>query len=354
MALPAIAAGAISILGPMLGGLIGGLSSASDREAAQRAAMDAVAEVEKLGLPPDQSAPIILKHFQAAGVLSPQMEHDILIQSSKLGEVKEDPRLRDAQMNALQMLGQRARVGLGPEERAAFNKLRTQLASEEEGKRQQILQGMQARGLGGSGAELAAQLGAAQTGAQIASSQGDDIAAAAARNALDAMSKYGTMSGQVRGQDFDINSTRARAIDEMNRFNVQSQQGTQQRNVASQNAAQQFNLQNAQNIANQNVQVDNNELVRQRLAQSQYYQDLAARAKMLADAKMQRSNILAGQAANTAQNAQNIGSGVGAAAGAIYGQMTKPVAPTTQPSGYVGPYNADFYKIYDELQKKKD
>lgn len=351
MALPIIT-GAASILGPMLGGIIGGLTSAGDREAAERAAMDAISEIEKLGLPPDQSAPVILKHFQSAGVLSPQMEQDILIQSSEVGKIKEDPRLRDAQMQALEMLGQRARVGLGPEERAAFNKLRTQLAAEAEGKRQQILQSMQARGLGGSGAELAAQLGAAQSGAQIASQQGDDLAAAAARNALNAMSTFGTMSGQVRGQDFDVNNARARAIDEMNRFNVQAQQGVQQRNIASQNQAQEFNLRNAQNIANQNVQMDNNELLRQRQAQSQYYQDLANRAKMLADAKMQKSNVLQGQAQQTAQNAQNIGSGIGSAAGALYGEVTKTPQVKDEPS-YVGPYNADFYKAYDQWKKNQ-
>lgn len=338
----------IAILGPMIGGLIGGLSSAGDRERGQAAAQDAMSEILALGLPPDQSGPILLKHFESAGILSPQMQQDILQQTSALANVKEDPATRRAQMEALNMIQQRAKLGLTAEDRAALNTIRTKMATDAEGKRQQILQGMHARGVGGSGAELAAQLSAAQGSAQLASSEGDALAAQASRNALAAMGQYGAQAGQVRSQDFNVNSTRAQAMDEMNRFNVKSQQATQAANVGAANDAQRFNLTNAQQISNANVGQGNQELIRQKAAQEQYYKDLAGRAQMRSNAKTNLANILSGQAAQTAQVAQTIGSGVGAAAGALYPKVKGPKKTQEELDEEDKPYNyganADDYR----------
>lgn len=298
-------------------GLIGASSAASEREAAQAASAAALKEIQDTGTPPDESLPIVLRHFEQAGILTPEMENAITQEYSKMSGVQVDPQLRTAQMDALGMLAERGRTGFGPEERAAFNKVQQEVARNSEAKRQQIMQNMQARGMAGGGAELAAQLSASQAGDALASTQGDEIAAAASRNALSAMSQYGQLGGQIRNEDFGEASARAKAEDEMNRFNVQSQQAVQQRNVGARNIAQESNLNRAQTTADRNVSVDNSELLRQSQARQQLYYDKLAKAQAAANALNKQASNLAQQGQQKAENAVAIGSGIAAGAGEV-------------------------------------
>lgn len=324
--------GGIASLGS---GIAGSLSSASARDDARSMAQQALKQILDSGVPPDESLPIVFQQFQQAGMLTPELEDAILQTHTAMTGVQTDPQLRTAQLNALQMIGDRSRLGFGPEERAAFNKVQQEVGRNAEAKRQQIIQNMQARGMGGSGTELAAALSASQAQDELASEQGDRLAASAAQNALQAMSQYGQLGGQIRQQDFGEQSDRARAQDEMNRFNVVSQQGVQQRNVASQNAAQASNIGRQQATADRNVGLSNQELYRQSQARQQNYYDRLAKAQAAANALNQQGSNLNQQAQQTAQNWTNIGSGVAGAAQ----EVNKAVFPS-------------MYKKEDEDKKK--
>lgn len=294
-----------------IGGLLGNMFSAGDRDAAMQAYQQALAEINAVGAPPDLAREIILQRFEQVGVLTPELEEAVTLEAPKVAAIKEAPELRQAQMTALQMLGERAKTGFNAEDRAALAQIQLQQARDTEAKRQQILQSFQQRGMGGSGAELAAQLQAASAGSAQAGEEGLKLQAQAQRAALEAASQYGGLGGQIRGQEFDIARTKAGAEDQaaMARFNEAV--ARQQRNVATRMGVQQQNLGTRQRIAEQNVTQSNAELQRQRAAEAQQYQLALQRAQARAAAQQGIGSVHAGQAQQTAGMWSGLGSGVG-------------------------------------------
>lgn len=284
---------------PVVAGIIGNMMASGDRGAASNAYNQAVSELLAIGMPPDLAREVVMQQFQSAGVLTPELEQEIKLNESKLSQVQEDPATRNAQMQALQLLQQSGR-GISPQDRLKFNEMRDQVQRDAEAKRQQIIQNFRQRGMGGSGAELASQLMQGQASANQASLEGDRIAAASAQNALDSIARAGTLGGQIRGQDFDVASTKARAEDELNRFNTQNQINRQTRNVSSTNQARQTNLTNAQDILNKNTNLANAERQRQNEARRTYWQDQMTRSQARAGAYNQQGNTATNNANRTA------------------------------------------------------
>lgn len=312
-----LAASAASSLG---GAVIGSIAGAGDRQKAQDAMNAAFKQINDIGAPPDLSAEIIRQNLQQVGVYSPALEQAITQDVSKVSQIQEDPSLRNAQTQALQALQQRGSQGLTPIERQAFNENRRKAAIESESKRNQVIQNLAQRGMGGSGAEIAAQLGASQSGDQELAAEGDRLAAAASQNALQATAQAGQLGGQIRGQDFSVAGTKAQAEDALNQFNINNQIARQQRNISSQNQAQQGNLAEQQRISDTNINAANTEKLRQANAKQQLWNSQAQLAGM-------KSNALTGQAQNaqqqgdaTAKQWQGIGSGVGGAINAAGAQ----------------------------------
>lgn len=328
-------AGGLVTAGVVASSVIGGLmSSSSAKKAAkaqQAAAAAAFAELNKLGLPPDISKEVILKQFQNMGVLTPELEQEINLQSSEVAQIQEDPALRNAQMDALSTLGGVSRGGLRAEDRAAYNELRARVQQDAESKRQQILQQMQARGMASSGANLATQLQSAQASADTASAGADTLAADASRRALEALSQRANLAGSVRSQDMSAAEMRARAIDERNRFLYQNSVDRQRQNLSALNAAQASNLANQQRVSDMNVNQENEESLRQNEAKRQYYMDQLDLAKAKANAlNSQGQAASAGyQARGAAQAgiASAIGQGIGAY-GSYLSSQPKPKSTT--------------------------
>lgn len=324
---------ALGVGASALGGILGNLFSGDDRDAAMRAYQQALAEINAVGAPPDLAREILLQRFEQVGVLTPELEEAVTLEAPKVAQIKEAPELRQAQMTALGLLGERAKTGFSAEDRAALAQIQLQQARDTEAKRQQILQSFQQRGMGGAGAELAAQLQAASAGAAQAGEEGLKLQAQAQRAALEAAMQSGQLGTQVRGQEFDIARTKAGAEDQaaMARFNEAV--ARQQRNVATRMGVQERNLATQQRVSEQNVAQANAELQRQRAAQAQQYQLGLQRAQLRAQAQQGIGAAHAGQAQQTAGMWSGMGSalGQGATAGGTYlaGQQAK----TSVPSG---------------------
>lgn len=332
-ALPAIA-------GSVVSGIIGqaGRSASSgDRDAANRAAQEAYQALQNIGLPPDLSTPIILQQFQQAGMLTPELEQTIRQGPSKLAEIKADQGLVDTQKEALEAIKQRGKVGLTPEDRAALNQVREQVAQDEEAKRQQIMQSMQARGQGSSGANLAAQLMSSQASTNRAARGSDELAAQASRRALEAMATSGQLAGQMRTQDIGEQSTRARAEDELNRFNTTNRQNVQARNVGYQNMAQEQNLQRQQGISDKNIALANAEKQRQADAKRQYWTDRAYQATGQANQATNQANYRNQQAALTQNQYANLGTTFGNLSSGIVKSLQE--KPEDEVNTFLGNYD---------------
>lgn len=314
---------AAAVAAPIVGGVIGNIVSGDDRDRAFSAYQQALEEIKAIGAPPDLAREIILKRFEQVGVLTPELEEAVTLEAPKVAQIQEAPELKEAQMTALQLLGERAKGGFSTEDRAALAQIQLQQARDTEAKRQQILQSFQQRGLGGTGAELAAQLQAQSAGSAQAGERGLQLAAQAQRAALEAASQYGSLGGQIRGQEFDIARTKAGAEDQaaMARFNEAV--ARQQRNVGTRMGVQERNLATRQRIAEQNIAQQNAELQRQRAAEAQRYGLAMDRAGLMAGAQRQMGNAYQQRAGQTAEMWSGLGAGLGRAASAIGNYSSK-------------------------------
>lgn len=306
---------------------IGAQQAGEKRAAAASATENAINEIKSVGAPPDLSREILFKHYEQAGILTPELEHQINMEFSKVAQIAEDPRFKNMQIDALEATKAASKTGLTPEDRLAFNQMRAKVQQEAESKRQQILQSRQARGIAGGGDELAAQLSASQAGDTEAAAAADRIAADAANRRAAAVQALGTMSTQMRGQDFDIERSKASAADELAKFNIQNQIAQQSRNIAAKNEAARMNLAEKQRVQDVNTQMANAELIRQQEAKRQYWLDQANQSQRLANAWQGQASQLTKDAEGTASQWQNIGTGIGGLASgyANYAQKDKEI-----------------------------
>lgn len=290
---------------------VGHLLSEEDRNRARKLIEEAYQEIERVGAPPDLARQLILEKFQVAGMYVPEMEQAIDIGMSKVAQIQEDPTLRDAQTTALKQLQDRGKLGITAEERAEMNKVRDQAGRDFESRRKAITSGMAARGQAGSGADLASQLSAGQATANMEAQSSDEIAAMASRRALESIKSAGSLGGQIRQQDFDVNRTRAEAEDEFKRFDVTNQISRQQRNIAAKNSASLYNIQNKQRVQDMNTQQTNDELRRQRKAEGDVWNMRMESAKAKSNAKLGKASAYNNDAQNTRETVGAIGSAVG-------------------------------------------
>jgi hypothetical protein len=306
-----------SIAAPVVGGLVGNLMGAGDRNTQRRMMAAALNELNALGVPPDLSREILFKEFERAGIYTPQLEEDVKLAESEVGKIQEDPALKQQQVKALQQMQQRAQVGLSAEDRAALNQVRSQTQRDSEAKRQQILQQMQARGMGGSGAELMAQLQASQGASDQAAEGSDRLMAQAQQRAMEALRASGAMAGDIRQQDFGVEQTRASARDQLEQMKAQNSIARQRANVDRLNQGQMVNLQEQQRIQDANTQLSNAEKLRMRQAEGEFFDRKANLATTKANAMTGQAGFYGQQAQQTQNMMAGIGSGLGTAGGAI-------------------------------------
>lgn len=302
----AAAAGGASLAG----GIMGYMASKDAMKAAQNAAAAAAAQYN--GIVPPEVKQLILEEYKRAGTYTPEMEDAFDAGVSQYQQVQENPEMLQAQKGALEMLRQRSATGLGPEDRAALNQVRGEVQRDAQAKNEQIKQDMQARGLGGSGSELAMQLAASQESAGRSSEEADRLAAQASQNALAALSQYTNQANSLQGQDLGLQSAKAQAADEMNRFNVQNKQAAESANTQYANQGQMYNLDQDQAVANANTQQSNSEQTRQEEAKQSRFGNQMALASGRANALNNQANNYMQQGQNTAQMWSGVGSGVGA------------------------------------------
>lgn len=147
----------------------------------------------------------------------------------------EDPASLAAQQEAMSGLGDIVKGGgLTLNDQAAQNNLMNGVNRQSSAMMNRILEGMAARGTGGSGQELAMQMQAAQNGTQRASDESLQLAGQAKKRALDAMLSRGRLGGEIS----DRNLRREQARREIQKFNISQRDRGQQQNFNNQMARQ--------------------------------------------------------------------------------------------------------------------
>jgi hypothetical protein len=164
------------------------------------------------------------------------------VDGTAFDNVSTDPRLKEQQLAALASLKEISDGGgMTAKDKANLWRVQSQAAQADAGRRDAIMQGMARRGMGGSGAELLAQLSSSQAATDRQAQEGLDIAGMAQERALSAMLQGGQLAGNVRGQDFDEQAKVAQARDAIAQFNAANANQTSQFNAGQGNNMAQFN-----------------------------------------------------------------------------------------------------------------
>lgn len=230
---------------------------------------------------------------------------------------------RQAQLAALEQMQGLSKEGLSLTDKADLARVQNQAAAANKGRQDAILADLAARGMGGSGQELAARMASSQNAYNTQADQGLQVAAQARQRALDAMSQSGTLGGNLRSADYQQEAKNADIINQFNSANFKNRQDIANQNVANRNEAQGFNIRNAQDVSNQNVDTRNqfaeNNLNRQNnLRQQTFGNDMAKVAGQAGQAQGIANQMNAGSAARQG-NYQGIGEAVGTGFGSLFG-----------------------------------
>lgn len=311
MTIAALVSGGLNIAG----GLAGQEGSKGARAREEELTKEQLNVWKNLALP--EFKDLNLQRFQQTGEMAPTTEAaEQLSMIDQLQNIQLDPRLRTAQMSALDTLQKLGQTGMTPEQRAELNAITRKTEAENQARLQQLLQQQDVRGVGSSDMGLAMRALEAQGAANRQAETSERTAATGFRQALEAITQAGGLAGQIEGTDYTRGSRLAEAQRLREMTNLGQRSDVQQRNVAARNAAQLFNLQQAQDIANRNVNLSGEE------ARYSAYE----RPKMQFDAGVTRATGISGGAAAGAKQAASeaagtkkemslIGSGLGQMAG---------------------------------------
>ncbi len=309
MALTGMAIAAIAA--PAVGGVIGGLMSHGDKKRAQAAIQAALAQYSNINIPDEEKMKLALQSPTVQGILQPYMQQAEQLQQSSMENINIDPRLRQAQMQALETLSKMGEQGLTAEDRTALNQARRQVAGDAQARQGAILQNMAARGMGGSGVELAARLSESQDSADRSSQEADRLMAMAQRRMLEGVSAAAATGGQIRGQDYGEQENLARARDAIQQFNAQQRAGTQAANIGALNQSQAQNLAEKQRIADVGVQTSNQQQQYNKQLAQQTFNNQMQLANAKANSLLGAASNYQNQAAQTGSMYSGIGSGIG-------------------------------------------
>lgn len=280
-------------------GYLGGQDDNSDKYYEEM-----LARLSGINVPTADQLQFTPEELQYLGNLSPDQLTALNLDPSALENIQVDSRLKQEQMKALDKVSQLADQGFSDEDMMAFNIARQQAAGEAEAKQGQILQNMQQRGQGGSGAELITRLQSAQDSANQLSLEQQKQAIAQAEARKQALTMLANQSGSMRNQDFGEQSEIAKAKDTVKQINFQNQQRVQDSNVNNSNVAKARNLDTQQNISNQNVGIRNT-------GQQNNAQALKDIFGMQVAKATGQNQVSGQQAANSSRQAGNTNAGIG-------------------------------------------
>lgn len=298
-----------SAAAPVIGGILGGnaASKAADKAAkAQREMYERNIKIlEDLGIPSIEAQKIALENPEYVGDLVAET-----LGPSAMEEISLDPKLRQKQMDNMSEMEQISKQGLSITDRINLDQIGQRTSAEEQGRQKAILQSMAERGSLDSGDQLATQLFSNAQASQNALLKGQETAKMVSQNRLNAIGQLSNQYANMENLDYGREAQKATAADAIQQFNANTR-----------NQAQQYNLGNKQNIANQTANNANQQEIYNKGLQQQDFLN----RKGIADSKI---GLNSAQGTNQANNAlqkgsgeagmyAGIGSGIGGAIGAF-------------------------------------
>lgn len=320
MALPVAA-----IAAPLIGGILGNVLSQGDRSAADDNMKQSLAAYENISLPDLEKMRLALEEQQSVGSLTPTMEGVSSLGPTALQNIALDPKYNQYTMQALQKMSEVSEQGLPEADRAQLQNLLNANNQQNVSQQKAILENRAARGMGGSGDELAAQLQASQSGSNRASNEAMQLAALAAERKLNATQNLGALANTLSQTDYGRQRDLYGQTDAIAQFNANQTQGANTRNTDRSNVAQAGNLANAQNISNNNTATRNQQQQFNRGLEQQQFDNSIRKAGGVSSGYQNMANLHSGNAAATG----NMWSQIGSAAGQGFAAGGSPAAAKT-------------------------
>lgn len=234
----------------------GAVMSEEARKEAEKSRQKALKMYEGMATANYEDTLSALKELRSKGLVTPQVESAVLQADSEMRYVTADPSAVEAQQASLQYLQEiRDSGGLTDMDKQHINEAQDQILGINQAQRAATQQAMAARGVGGSGLELASQLSNQQASTQELSRQLQGLEALAQQRRDQANQGAAALATNIRGQKFSEDAAKAQAQDLINRFNAGQLQGVMSRNADRQLQADTFNTNFlAQNISQEAAQ----------------------------------------------------------------------------------------------------
>jgi hypothetical protein len=301
---------AAAIAAPIVTGLLGQDAAKGQRQAAEDAARRSAEAFSSIELPDIEKQRLMLERYQSAGELNLTPEQLAALGPTALENIAPNPKYNEYTMNALQKMSSVAEQGLPEVDRAQLQALLDSTNQQNTSNQKAILENRAARGMGGSGNELAAQLQAAQSGANTSSNQALQLASIAAQRKLDATGQTAGLAQALSNTDYNQQANLANKRDAISQFNTQNQQQVTGRNVDRTNQAIANNLQNRQSIANQNTGLSNQQQTANKSLEQQQFQNKVQKAGGTASGQNALSQYNSASADATGKIWAGIGTGI--------------------------------------------
>ena len=299
MVIPLLLVGAaISSVAGLASGVLAGNKAEKLSNKARRA-------LERVYSPTVDELSIDLDRLVRQGEITPEESRIVLQEASELQRIMVDPQFKGYQLEVLADFADlAAEQGLDPQAQAALYGVESELGRAAAGRRGAIQSDLRARGLGGSGQELAGRLAGEQGDVNAAALAGTQIAADARQRQLQALDALLSGSTAVRSQEFGEQARVAEAVDARNRFNATITQQQLNRDLDARERAQYANLAERQRIADTNVGFANEEeRARANAVQQRFANDIARAGGVASNLQTQATQPNAyGLAANTFGN----------------------------------------------------
>jgi hypothetical protein len=257
------------------------------------AANDEIMKKLEAGIPLSFEEEVWLEDY--APVLLSQSEG---LGPSKASQVTTDPRYLESQLAALAALEEEANTGFSQADKARMMREDKNLRRNTAGQLGAIRQGMQRRGITGSGLDLMAQLQASEAADEQASMLALEREARGEGNRRSARLSAAELAGGLDSREYQRKMDAARAQDEIEAFNLQNRMRRQEMNANLQNEARARNLEGRQRVASSNVQGRNN------FAQ-QTFNNRRGIAELQYNANTAKANRALDQYGNKLQSRQN-------------------------------------------------
>lgn len=299
--------------------VVGGLSSMAGASAQQSARNQAAAQqrdvmnrLNNLSAPELEQLKVYLQSPEIAAQFQAELAQATQASPSEMRNIMEriNPEYKEQQALALKQLSDIAKSGMTDIERAQMDELLRGTASQEKARQAQIQENMAKRGMGGSGAELAAALSSSQSAANIANQNALQIGAQALQRKMGATQNLGQLATQLQGQGYEQQAGIASAADRIAAMNAGFTQQTALANQQARQQAAQYNVANAQQVANQRAAIQNQQALQHTQANQLQFENQMRKAGLLNTASNTQTGLALEQGKQQGAMYGDIGSGI--------------------------------------------